>query len=72
MAPPLRTGPYAALSTWSQEAEYDTAAECDDSREALITEPPPQEFTGWKKALYTKWVAASKCIASDDPRLRGK
>ena len=62
---PLQPGTQQDLRSWEQYGAYDTAAECEQERAYW-----------WKNIkkddrLYVSATLA-RCIASDDPRLKGK
>ncbi len=65
LAPPKLNGSYvtgAPLTRWFQYGVYDSAADCEKGKEhAAEKYPGPQAF-------FASW----RCIASDDPRLKGK
>ncbi len=65
----------APLTYWEHEGSFDTAAECERKRKENVrwitnltikrTDTSPGSHLGLDSAL------AAKCIASDDPRLKG-
>jgi hypothetical protein len=70
----------APISTWVQEGSFDTAAQCTD-QQSRVTEMlhDPKEIAeqqskikGWQAETALKRIEASKCIATDDPRLKEK
>jgi hypothetical protein len=59
----------APLSKWTQNYSYDSAAECERDRSAMIEyhhDRPKEKDAGWFVRLY----GASQCISTDDPRLK--
>ena len=80
MTPPLLetqvgVGLDEPLSRWDIQRAFDTAAECEAARSLWIHE---NGLKSTKKAIRRGspemgglWVSGSKCIATDDPRLKG-
>ncbi len=68
----------APISEWSAQEPFDTAQECKQARDAGKQEFYRSDF--WKKAKERTRIDSIKllqkseaaCIASDDPRLKGK
>jgi hypothetical protein len=59
----------APLSKWTIEESFDTAKECEAADEKLKTrflDARPQTLAG------IEWAQGISCIATDDPRLKGK
>ncbi len=79
MTPPFASGPTgfdanAPLSRWPISQAFDTASECNADRTGVI-----QVSAGVARAVsdptaqrHLKLWLASQCIATDDPRLKGK
>jgi hypothetical protein len=83
MVPPLTTSTAgrtlvnssAPLTAWLTIASYDTARECNAVwTDTLRTRTAIVAALGEKSSPFVKGgaVAAARCIASDDPRLKGK
>jgi hypothetical protein len=77
---PCEYDPRRPLSEWTIVIPYDTAVACD--REALrlhdgtaaqaVDEKTDRKNPGFKNWLASGVLADVQCIASDDPRLKGK
>ena len=77
MVPPISNGTpeiAAPLSHWEIQSSYDTAVECQSNLYIVVTQaladlqkPMVQD----KKSLVLQFSSAT-CVASDDPRLKGK
>src|SRR5690348_3716517 len=55
------------LADWLQLKAYDSAAQCQHDRHELMKLPAPP---GTTRQQYRDEVRSSRCIASDDPRLK--
>jgi hypothetical protein len=59
-----------SLAKWSIEDSYDTAAQCSEGKQQLM-----QAAAGSKNPMNptarAEWLTV-QCIATDDPRLKGK
>ena len=61
------------LSRWQPVEKYSTLAECEEGKQTAV-----REFAAFldadmvPKSFKMKALQAGKCIASDDPRLKGK
>jgi hypothetical protein len=78
MVPPWdKSGVYPAtpLSQWTDyEGSYDTAQQCSEAKEQLLAEVKQDASKTPSAAAYSKYTDAiifARCIATDDPRLRG-
>ncbi|MGD0076804.1 MAG: hypothetical protein ABSD31_21115 [Candidatus Binataceae bacterium] len=80
MVPPFGNGDFkenAPISQWSTDTSFDTAKECEDYRVAVNKKtqadlpPHGSKPTDSAQAFAVKMLLG-QCIASDDPRLKGK
>jgi len=80
MVPPFGYGDFnenAPISQWSTDTSFDTAKECEDYRvsanKKTQADLPPHgsKPTDSAQAFAVKMLLG-QCIASDDPRLKGK
>ncbi len=68
----------APLYRWNHEGSFDTAAQCEAERlrlmKAAIAEEPElrRKYPDGYPTLRATLLRASRCIASDDPRLVGR
>ena len=58
----------APLAKWSQIGSFDTAQECNGQEAYNLKQAHAARVTG----LLLETDEAAQCIASDDPRLKGK
>ena len=65
--------PDRPLATWHQQSAHDTASDCEEARRRILnfTRPPDMPADKWIR-LTVRWTSGTLCIASDDPRLKGK
>jgi hypothetical protein len=68
----------APLDAWIHAASFDTAADCEAARLRLVkaakaAEPEfRRKYPNGYPTLETTLLLASRCIATDDPRLKSK
>jgi hypothetical protein len=66
----------ARVDEWSQPAGYDTAQECESARMELYANSHRGDFRTlggpFSTSQLRKADSEAICIASDDPRLKGK
>jgi len=80
MLPPVvRLGGYlrpnvdAAISEWEDVDSFDSASKCHSAIDGLVRSRQTSKFTHESERPLAVWQAQlAKCIARDDPRLKGK
>ena len=62
------------LSDWQQVDNYSSKTECEEGKRDTVREMTTLFAQAWKTSPTPKLKAlqAGKCIATDDPRLKGK
>jgi hypothetical protein len=69
----LRPNVDAAISEWEDTDSFDSASQCHDGINDLVRARQTSKFTVESERPLAIWQAQlAKCIASDDPRLKGK
>ena len=65
---------WSQLKDWSQGGAYDTAEQCEQNRFQWIQRAKKEDAKVPKKDQVKELTIAtsSRCIASDDPRLKGQ
>ena len=75
MVPPYTRGPNLPLSKWSIYQRYNTPDECRQVRSDITSgwlQDSPPDFVQRFGNNFKSGFARAKCVASDDPRLKGK
>jgi hypothetical protein len=67
----------APLSKWQQGGSFDTAKECNEDKKKtgmLMLQASEKNGVDKQKAMQSimAMLSGTQCIASDDPRLKGK
>jgi hypothetical protein len=76
MPPPRTVGDhfetnfYAPLSKWTKLRRFDLQSQCETAREAYQQKPTGNLVIMLGAAEAQATTKASKCVASDDPRLK--
>jgi hypothetical protein len=70
---PMTQAPTDSLSSWDEEASFDSANECEHAKivfwRALKDHP---QSTGLEQKIREAAAQEARCVATDDPRLKEK
>jgi len=84
MAPPFSALNDPRLSQWDIIGSFNTATACEKTREFMLDKINDPQFQAWTKAnaekngqIFDKKAGdqrtlSSRCVSSDDPRLKSK
>jgi hypothetical protein len=84
MAPPFSALNEPRLSQWDIIGSFDTATACEKAREFMLDKISDPRFQAWTRANAEKngqkfdkkagdqRTLSSRCVSSDDPRLKSK
>ena len=69
----MTQAPTASLSNWDEEASFGSANECEHAKISMWHDLKAHpESTGPEKQIREDAAQEARCVASDDPRLKGK
>ena len=66
----------APLASWNHESSFDTASECEQTRQRILASRKAEEerfrreYPDGMPTLLTHLMRESRCISSDDVRLK--